>query len=201
MSRSDGRRELLDAAAEEFASVGFSGATTASIARRAGVTQPLVHHHFGTKRGLWDSLVEELFTSLDAALKTAEQACVGSSDETRLREMLRAYIRFSGRHPHLSRIIRLEGRGELFDALHQRWLGQFVEYFETLIEKAVHGGALRPVEPALLFYVIVGAAAEAFAVPKLGRKSFNLDTSSVEFIDRYADLVCDVIFRGIARPT
>jgi Tetracyclin repressor-like, C-terminal domain len=63
----------------------------------------------------------------------------------------------------------------------------------------VQSGALRTVEPSLLFFVIVGAGAEAFAVPKLGLKSFGLDTSTVDFIDRYADLVCDVIFRGVAR--
>jgi AcrR family transcriptional regulator len=199
MPRSDGRKELLDAAAQEFASFGFSGATTASIARRAGVTQPLVHHHFGTKRGLWDTVLSDLFGSLEVELSSAEKAFVGESDEQRLREMLRAYIRFSGRHPHLSRMVRLEGSGEIFDALHARWLGQFVKYFEGLIQNAIRSGAVREIEPSLLFYVIVGAATEAFAIPSLSRKSFGQDSTSVEFIDRYADLVCDVVFKGIAR--
>ena len=34
-----------------------NGTTTAGVARRAGVTQPLVHYHFATKNQLWREAV------------------------------------------------------------------------------------------------------------------------------------------------
>ena len=55
------RDRILAAALSEFANRGFDGTTTAEIARRAGVTQPLVHYHFDSKDALWYATVEEAF--------------------------------------------------------------------------------------------------------------------------------------------
>src|SRR5947208_3696369 len=44
-----GRERILAAAIRSFSEVGYEGTTTAGLARDAGVTQPLVHHHFGSK--------------------------------------------------------------------------------------------------------------------------------------------------------
>src|SRR5437899_12226956 len=51
------RRRILDAAAAMFAEQGFDGATTREIARRAGVAEPLVFRHFGSKAGLLEGVV------------------------------------------------------------------------------------------------------------------------------------------------
>ncbi|MEZ5102694.1 MAG: TetR/AcrR family transcriptional regulator [Thermoleophilia bacterium] len=49
----DDRREaIVQAAIEEFAASGFAGATTAAIARRAGISQPYVFRFFPTKKDL-----------------------------------------------------------------------------------------------------------------------------------------------------
>ena len=47
-----GRERILQVALEEFAANGFEGTSMAHIARRAGVTQPLVHYHFASKDAL-----------------------------------------------------------------------------------------------------------------------------------------------------
>jgi len=47
------RAALLDAALEEFAAKGFSGARVRDIAQRAGVSKDLVAYHFGGKDGLY----------------------------------------------------------------------------------------------------------------------------------------------------
>jgi AcrR family transcriptional regulator len=60
---------ILEAALAEFAEHGYSGATTASIARRVGVTQPLVHYHFGSKEALWRTTVDGLFTKMAEQLQ------------------------------------------------------------------------------------------------------------------------------------
>src|SRR4029079_10070922 len=84
-----------------FAEVGDTGATTAAIARRAGVTQPLVHHHFGSKEGLWQALVDELFGSCKAALEETRAAHRGKPADTRFAALLRTLVRFCGTNPHL----------------------------------------------------------------------------------------------------
>ncbi|MFD2024925.1 TetR/AcrR family transcriptional regulator [Promicromonospora aerolata] len=58
------RARIRDAALEQFARHGVSGATMRGIAQAAGVSVGLVQHHFGTKDGLrlaCDELIVEVF--------------------------------------------------------------------------------------------------------------------------------------------
>lgn len=52
-------RRIIDAAAEEFEALGYSGATTASIARRAEVTEAQVFRFFGSKQELFRAAIFE----------------------------------------------------------------------------------------------------------------------------------------------
>lgn len=59
------RREVVAAAAAElFAERGYRGASVGEIARRAGVTPPVVYEHFDSKRELYRELLELHFADL-----------------------------------------------------------------------------------------------------------------------------------------
>jgi AcrR family transcriptional regulator len=47
------REAILRAALRVFVSTSYAGATTADIARAAGVTEPVLYRHFASKRDLW----------------------------------------------------------------------------------------------------------------------------------------------------
>ncbi len=47
------REAILRAALKVFTSTSYAGATTAEIAREAGVTEPVLYRHFASKRDLW----------------------------------------------------------------------------------------------------------------------------------------------------
>src|SRR5258707_15692483 len=49
----DSRNAIVEAALAVFAAEGFHGAGTRQIAQAAGVSQPLLNHHFGGKEALW----------------------------------------------------------------------------------------------------------------------------------------------------
>ena len=50
------RARILDAARRVFAERGFAATSMSLLARETGVTQSLIHHHFGSKRDLWNHL-------------------------------------------------------------------------------------------------------------------------------------------------
>ena len=66
------RRGIVQAALRVFSAGSYAGATTAEIAREAGVTEPVLYRHFASKRELWfaclDAAWEEFRTALDEAL-------------------------------------------------------------------------------------------------------------------------------------
>src|SRR5438309_11400834 len=55
------REAVLDAALEEFALHGLSGASTEAIAAKAGISQPYVFRLFGTKKELFKAVVARCF--------------------------------------------------------------------------------------------------------------------------------------------
>ena len=61
---------MLEAARIVFARDGFAGASTAAVAREAGVTRGLVHHYFGSRRDLFLGVLAELAEQLPAAIRT-----------------------------------------------------------------------------------------------------------------------------------
>lgn len=67
----DERRDLILAAARRvFVRTNPQDASTAEIAREAGVTRGLVHHYFGTKRGLYLAVVADLAAALPELVHT-----------------------------------------------------------------------------------------------------------------------------------
>ncbi len=67
------KTQLLEAAAKVFASRGYSGTTTAELAKAAGVSEPIIYRHFESKRDMFIALVEkageETLASWEESLK------------------------------------------------------------------------------------------------------------------------------------
>ncbi len=53
LSAEERRAAVLESACQIFAKGGYHGATTAQIARTAGVTEPILYRHFASKRDLY----------------------------------------------------------------------------------------------------------------------------------------------------
>lgn len=193
-----GRAEILAAATREFADRGYSGATTAGIARLAGVTQPLVHHHFGSKQGLWNAVLEELFAEMRAVTEQALREVEGADRITRLAHLLRAFVTFSGRRPELARLVRTESSagGEPFESLYEKWLEGPMSFLQLELSAAVADGTMRPIDPRFAHFAIIGASTQSFAVPETARRAFGLDMTDERTIAQYADIVVDMVLRG-----
>src|SRR3972149_2031538 len=80
MTAADRREAILEAAVEEIARNGFAGATTADIARRAGISQPYVFRFFPTKKDLCLAVIDRC---LSRVLRDWESA-MPKPGETRL---------------------------------------------------------------------------------------------------------------------
>lgn len=60
----DRRAAIVEAALQVFSARSYRGATTAEIAREAGVTEPILYRHFGSKRDLFLACVDEVWHRL-----------------------------------------------------------------------------------------------------------------------------------------
>lgn len=59
LSKDERRKQLLDVAANLFSSSSFGGVTTASLAKAAGVTEPVLYQHFDSKDKLYYEVLRD----------------------------------------------------------------------------------------------------------------------------------------------
>ncbi|HET8820444.1 MAG TPA: TetR/AcrR family transcriptional regulator [Thermoleophilaceae bacterium] len=87
------RRQLVELGEELFLERGFAKASMDELARRAGVTKPVIYELFGSKEGLFNACLEGL--ALRLATQIADAARAGTDPESRLRAGGLAFLRFA----------------------------------------------------------------------------------------------------------
>ncbi len=90
MSAPERREQLLDVTKEIVGEGGFHGLSIEAVARRAGITRPVVYEHFGDLAGLLDAMVER---EGERALAQLEAVLPGRSAGAGAREELIAALR------------------------------------------------------------------------------------------------------------
>jgi AcrR family transcriptional regulator len=86
-------RQLLELAGELFADRGYAGASMDELARRAGVTKPVVYELFGSKDGLFAACVDRAMERMADDIAAAVHA--ETEPEARIRAGSLAFLRFA----------------------------------------------------------------------------------------------------------
>jgi TetR/AcrR family transcriptional regulator len=162
----DTRDRLVDAALQEFATHGFDGATTREIARRAGVALAALPYHFTTKEALWRAAADRIFALLSETFRARFSGLEGVDLTTRLRLILRDFVRFAAAHPELHRFMIQEGMRE---SPRLAWLVEthvrpMYDAVRAMIEAAQREGMAPIGRPEHLHYMLIGAASSAYAL-------------------------------------
>ena len=74
------RDEIIGAARDAFLDSGLSGTTVREIARRAGITEGLLYHHFNSKEEIFRTAVEEPLEALARRLRDQTHALAARPD-------------------------------------------------------------------------------------------------------------------------
>ncbi|MGO9760695.1 MAG: TetR/AcrR family transcriptional regulator [Solirubrobacteraceae bacterium] len=96
---SEQRREvLLDAAARVFAAHGYHAASIEQIAGEAGITKPVIYHHFPSKKQLHRAVFEHYAQQL---LATAARHGQHGTPKERFRGLVAGMFAFAHAQPHI----------------------------------------------------------------------------------------------------
>jgi TetR/AcrR family transcriptional regulator len=97
------RDRLLEAALTLFSEKGYVATGTQEIIDAAGVSKPVLYHHFHSKEGLFRELVDGIYRATETAwdhVLATERSAVG-----RLRGIARLSMEGSARDPRLPRLL------------------------------------------------------------------------------------------------
>lgn len=145
--------KILKAAEAVFAQKGFSGASTAEIARKAGVPKPNLHYYFRTKQALYESVLDRI---LELWVDAMDELHPGADPAEALSRYLARKIELSRTMPAPSRLWAMEvlaGAPHIGDFLRGR-VRKLVEDKTAIVNGWIETGKIRPIVPAHLFFVI-----------------------------------------------
>ncbi|WP_026792024.1 TetR/AcrR family transcriptional regulator [Pleomorphomonas oryzae] len=199
MTSDDERRTaILEAAAHVFATKGFSGATTAEIAKLARVSKRDLYDHFESKEGLLAAMVRAYSTTLPFA------------DDLGSPDTLDAFLDLLGKfgrrfaadlyQPHRTALFRLAaseaGRvNELGKAIHEAGAGPVAASVRVFVGKAIAAGVLTPQNADLAMRTFFGILLGDRHVWQIVGAA---DTPTPEEIAASADMAVKAVRRIIA---
>ena len=157
IDEADAKARILAAAAEVFASVGFTGARVDDIAERAGINKAMLYYHVGDKERLYATVlidtVERALASLRAATEKKE------TPSEKLQCVLDTFAEIGTSNPHLVPMILREvasGGVTLPDEMLLRMASVFRIVQEVLAD-GVKEGSFRETDPLLTHVSLVGS--------------------------------------------
>ena len=201
-TREDLRQQLLESALVEFASKGFDGASTRSIAARIDAYQPQINYHFASKEALWEAAVDHLFGLLAASFgdlppldDVEDVAELGSA----VAEVLRRFVRFAAAHPELNQIMVQAGTE---DSDRVRWMVEHHvrPWYETTTAawaRLRDAGIAAPIQPSRVYWVIVGAASLPFVNAPEVRTLTGDDPTDPAWVESHADGIIATLLPGL----
>ncbi|MGD9538862.1 MAG: TetR/AcrR family transcriptional regulator [Alphaproteobacteria bacterium] len=194
--RAENVAKILAAAEAVFATRGFSGATTAEIAARAGLPKPNLHYYFRTKQALYRAVLDDILSLwLDAAASIVPEAEPAQA----LRRYVEAKLAYSRTRPFASKVFAnelLHGAPEIRGFLGGK-MKKLVDEKAAVIQGWIDEGRIAPVEPHHLFFIL-WAATQTYAdfdcqvAAVLGKKALDADD-----YDRATQSITALVLRGL----
>jgi AcrR family transcriptional regulator len=108
------RSALIEAATPVFARRGYDGASVSELVRAAGVTPPVLYHHFGDKAGLYHAAVAHAYDVVLGAL--AEAAAGAPTYQEAIAALLEAAAGIHERDPELGALVAVAPLAATLDA-------------------------------------------------------------------------------------
>ncbi len=193
------RAAILDAAERLFAEGGFSATSMADIADASGVTKSLIHHHFQSKRKLWQDVKYRRFShdyagvQLDLLTNPPGGDTVGM-----MRASIGEYFRFLRHNPRFVRLISwiiMEGRAEL-----EQERGPDEELMrigaERILEAQKRGEIRADIEPQLVITAMLALCLHWFESESFFRGQIDYGDET-NLHERYLDHIQKILFEGI----
>lgn len=190
--------EIIEAAIEVFGERGFGAARLEDIARRAGVAKGTVFVYFPNKTELFRAVAQTALASHFGRLRQAA-ADLDQPLTARIPLLLAQAAHVGeGRLPAMVRLLIAESRSfpDLARVWHDEVVAKILGMLAATIEQAQQRGEIRPGDPKLYAFSIIGPMLSAV----LFREVFQHATAALPDLHELAAQHAAVILRGLLLP-
>ena len=150
------RSLIFAAAAQEFSTRGFDGASVDAIARGAHVNKAMLYYHFGSKVGLYREVVRDMLRAVGAAVTAI--AASGDTPPHQIERFIQTLAQQKDARPWFPPLMlreMAEGAPHL-DAETLLLMRSVFVAFAGILEAGARRRDFRPVHPVLAYISIMG---------------------------------------------
>jgi AcrR family transcriptional regulator len=191
---------ILDAATEEFADNGFSGARVDTIALRAKTNKRMLYHYFTDKAGLYLAVLERIFTEIMIAEKGLDLK--SKQPEAGIRELALFMWTYFLAHQNFVRIVSADNQ------LNAQYLKQsqkitlvhshFMEELTGVLQRGSEIGVFRQdIDPALIHLTIISMSFYYITNKHTISVHFGQDTSSAEATSTWGEHIIATLLASL----
>jgi AcrR family transcriptional regulator len=198
--RGQGRRLLLESARELFATKSYMDVTTKEIAEHAGVTEPILFRHFGSKHGLLQEAVFEPFSNaLNEFIEDWENRPPGVRDPLdEARDVYRGwYTALTNNRGLVKALIAAETLQGANREPAGPPLGRILKRFEKLTTSETRIRHYRPFDPTALTHIMFGMVLAVAIHGEWMRAGIDGPTPNA---DDYIEEMALLTIYGLAKP-
>lgn len=159
------KSDIISAAIEVFAEIGYYRATTAQVAERANISQPYVFRFFATKEKL---LLAALEVSWSRVIESFRKTVETTAPEQLEVKLIQEYESFQEMHRN-EMLLQMQAQTIREDAIQETMRGGFKEVRDMVLTAFRDAGIEKPEERTMLFLArgMLCNVAAAIQMPEL----------------------------------
>lgn len=190
------RHAILEAAEAVFLAKGVGQTALSEIAERAGVTKSLIHHHFGSKDGLWLAVKVRRFSVY--ATEQMELLKKQEPSAELLRDSMKMYFRFLRGNPEVVKMLAWmfveesqdEGCADLDKEL-------TLAGIEKIRQAQARGEVRKDLNPGFILFTFIGIAQHWYHDKRMMLEKIGLSSSSEAVDEAYLEDAVKIFFEGV----
>lgn len=189
---------MLDAAIHLFARHGYDAVSTGDIAKRAKMTQSMVHYHFGSKLKIWKAAVHAVMRRRGKLFLQDQDALRDLPPLERLSTLTRKLIMANAKDQEYVQMALREGTtpGPRLDWLVTNYYAAGYKVFDDAIKAAIAEGSIADLKVPEVTNLIT-AASLLFGLQANVKEIYDIDFNDEEVVKSFSNTVIHVLFNGL----
>nr|WP_275666085.1 TetR/AcrR family transcriptional regulator [Vibrio sp. Isolate23] len=197
----DVRAKLIHHSRELFTMMAYDKVSTRLVAKRAGVNVAMIRYYFGSKEGLFETMIRETLQPMKYQIRTL----IADSNQKNFFDLMRTYYREMIKIPQFPRLIvqvmnmpPSETQRKLIEKVFDD-IGQPMQ--DVIFDKLIDSGVLRPdADPKLCRVSYISLMVFPFIAPQALLAIHGIELNE-EFLNRLFEHNIQLMTQGFLQPS